>query len=147
MNQKHKSVKDLNKKSWYRLVKVVYVLVFVGILLYLSNFIYSENKPRTHIAKRVDVRCDDGRVLYDMPSSYPSLIDDIIKSQFIVDKCGGDYEVIESHYSDWTTGSWQQVLNLLVPFWIGLALLFEGLRRIFYYIVLGTFIPKNRKIK
>jgi len=96
----NKTVEELNKKPWYRLIKVLYIFVFICICAGILILTMSAHHPLF--------------LVYDRLFSAWIWIPDILAS-----------------------------ISIMV---IGIAatiLIFELVKRIFYYISIGKFIPEN----
>ena len=176
-----KTIKELNSKWWYRLLKVAYVILFIGIFSLSIAFVYSATEPEYDKLSSY-IKCTNGRVLnYDehkLDSDYidysskqalayectkaksgiseeeKSIIDyaksngktkeDAIEalSNYRQDKGripSDNYEFVIKYIDrDWLKFGSGVFLGFVLSFF-----LFEVLRRVFYYIVLGSFKPKK----
>ena len=158
----YESVEDLNKTIWYRLVKVVYSSFFVLILITVFAYLFYSLMPINILDREASiVKCtnDTQYTLRDVglfsPYRYQDLsfLDDNAKiksicltgnpnpaSYSLFDKLPQNYQ-LDIVYE--TNGTWGIFIATLFGISAGLFLLFELLRRVFYYIVLGKFIPKK----
>jgi hypothetical protein len=118
-----KTIKELNKKAWYRLLKVIFIIAF----LVAGALIWEGYKPYDTTTKYVV--CHSGQKYFSNPFN---------SNDYYTSKCNGEWGI-----KDITTthNSWGGLFENLVA----LIIFFEIIRRIFYYIVLGTILPKNKE--
>jgi hypothetical protein len=151
-----KTIGELNSKVWYRLLKVIYVLIFIPIFI-LSFFSgYLSTKPEFDNEKSY-IKCDDGREfgldengIYLYSSYVYSEDNEKIKQMCssneldeIAKKYGG-YIILEKNYkliSVYENRDWFRAIKISLLSIIGAIFFFELIKRVFYYIVLGSFRP------
>lgn len=56
----NKTIKHLNTKAWYRLVKVIFILLFVIVLLIVNGIIFSENDFKQVVLGKTKITCTYG---------------------------------------------------------------------------------------
>lgn len=150
---------QLEKRLWYRFVKVVYILVYLLFLLLVVFLGYSD-KPYTYIDS------DKSLIVCSNTKAYPAG-----KNSIYIDSDGSlsdyndedarklcEYDIIKDYSDKYETpsyknyevkvvhstrGSWESVLT---TFLIGIAIvytIFEIIKRVFLYIVVGkSMMPK-----
>lgn len=144
----------LEKKAWYRFIKVIYFGLYAAAVLLVLFVCWTEKPFNSVDDKRSTIWCRDGKVysnsnfitgleyLYD-GSDNDNRLRVLCRSGYMVNAVAAlKYpEAIDKNYSLRLSykkiGTWQQVFN--VGF-IGLGVvvfLFEGIRWIFFYIALG----------
>lgn len=169
---KEKSLESLNEKAWYRLVKSVFLISFVGVLLIanaigiMSIGIKNLNKEKTTIYctsgdKKVLTLKQSGVYLYRsdfkngfdykkyVASGSKYTIEDILKA------CYGESNVKSHMYFLNTLDvqlfdikpvySYSEFINYFLIANLSIFGFFEVLRRIFYYVVLGKIVPKEKE--
>lgn len=162
-----KTISELNKKTWYRLIKVFYVGCFLFIT-FLSVFLVSSEFQPTQIYDKSYIQCANGKKLdqdYLSSAGVSSVYSvtynteaikktkffcllgeqndvstmDLLRSDLTEYK---DSDVFEIVYfiepRNWTATVGYTLLSIIVT-----MVLFEIVRRIFYYVVLGKFIPEK----
>lgn len=165
-----KTIHGLNQRAWYRLLKVVYLLAFVLVALASVATILSEYQPYTLNDYRII--CNYGNkssfIAYERgiyissynPDTSLALLPSYTKTAMsrecqitqedlqllgnaIVNDQPHDplYTIKREEY---THGSWVKValislVTLLIVFGV-----FEGIRRAFYYVVLGSLRPSRK---
>jgi hypothetical protein len=151
-----KTIAELNQKIWYRFLKVLYVLAFLPIFIIPVLFIVSEYSPKFDSTESY-ILCDNGKILdstalkqRDIFLWYISSSDEnTIKNMCGCDPCYGDihlkptenYKLISVYTKrDWGSTFGGSLLSLLIVY-----MLFATGQRLFYYIVLGSFIPPKQK--
>jgi hypothetical protein len=158
-----KTISELNDKWWYRLLKVTYILSILLALVINIVIIFDQNGPFFD-PKKSYITCVDGR-RFDL-DNYDRLfidhLDTIDRNNFqawctteaTIDS-DGDVKLkkLDSYGSDikqynfhphYENRDWIAVITFIL---IALAMVFgvaEILRRIFYYIVLGSIRPKKK---
>lgn len=216
MANEEKTISYLNSKAWYRLIKVIYILVFITALISFNLFLYSINGLKTVDQDKTQIQCNIGdrktftsksinlnldksdfkndkfdyeqffrnyndfeikNILKECsPESAKNLIDslDVFRIQRIYEITGikgaekeYDKDYLNSETQKITSGyktsdEKANYLDFSVKFFdikpvftynefikyflIGnliMLLIFEGIKRIFYYIVLGSIKPKQ----
>ena len=157
LNKSMKTITELNSKAWYRLLKVIYVLIFIPIfvLAFFSGSIAT--KPEID-NKKSFVKCDDGKVftleesvVFLRYGPYVDSIDNLTlirkcspASSFrpLVESYGGIQ--VDKNYEltiIYAQRNWPKTIVISFLSLIATIFVFELLKRIFYYIVLGSFIP------
>jgi len=161
----NKTISYLNSKMWYRFIKVIYLLIlFIGLVGYsISIFVfyspkYDNNKSYIKCANGKNFILSQNEInLYsdfmwdsDMEKAKSLCFDGIVN--FTTDKYGqtrlghtsetdnsGKYELV----SIYTNRNWIATIGFTLLSIISNLLVFEAIRRVFYYIALGTIRPKN----
>lgn len=169
------NLKNLNTKSWYRLLKVFYVFSAFLILIIGLLLIYNEHTPSAHYAKNNSyILCNDNRKFsltennINLYQNSITSLEDVAIKKLCLPPVPDDYMPVYNYYTNeifnplptiptepnyiligsyMTNGSWWVVIMYSVLFLIILFLIFELIKRIFYYIFLGSFsIYKNKKL-
>ena len=164
------TIENLNKKIWYRIVKVLYFGIFFFVLLIGGMSIYDETTYYPYNENETHISCTgsyDGvnikKSIYGITGNSLTLDQ---KKAIGKDICGADpakinsFELFTGRFegdlllskNEFFTasqgvmeqkihpGSFIEYFSLLL---IGLGMVFEIIRRVFYYIVFGTFRPKE----
>ena len=132
----NKDLENLRSKSWYRFLKIIYVVVFCFSIFYVLSDIGLPKKIFS--SSKIIVNCEDYRNFEEVPTDsghgliYRNNIANIKENNKVVESCQG-----KSFYIN---------LDFFVIFEYLLALLsvvlvFEILRQAGYYIFLGKFYP------
>ena len=168
-----KTISGLNSRSWYRLLKVLYVGVFLVVVLFGLLLIFDSNQLETTVDNaRTTIECDypvqhnitaaDGGV-YFMPSDFTDgEYNNFNKNAEIQDACGmtdyvnnlisraGNLQLGTNGFPSHlfpvdpvfdSEGGWSYILGYSLLFIVIVVAISEGLRRVFYYVVLGSFKP------
>ncbi len=159
-----KNLSYLNSKIWYRLLKVVYLFI---LLISLSASVYSpwlDTKPEFDNEKSY-VLCNDGRKL-GLKNNNIYLYSDYVNysdGEKIKTWCAYNpqdpininpdnaSDIARLHPKDdsyklisvYTGRQWGDMLGSIAMYLFTVGLVFETIRRVFYYIVLGTLRPKE----
>ena len=145
-------ISDLNKKWWYRLIKVVFVVFFIGIIMAGVMIVAGEYSP-SFDNKASYALCKDGnKVGLDENSIYlnSSFISNT-NDKTIKKRCGTTFtlEEIKKRVPSYELVSVYKSRNWLAVVGFSLLLVFitiivaEIIRRIFYYIILGKIKPEK----
>jgi len=156
-----KTTTELNSKIWYRFLKVIYVLIFIPIFIVAFFSGYWDTMPQFD-SENSYLKCDNGGKVnpknWYSPYLTPSEDETYRKYCAIESEVGEtlsqeeftaqwknlkdksipkNYEVI----SIYTKRDWLKTIGISALWTVVAILIFELLKRIFYYIVLGSFIP------
>jgi len=160
-----KTISYLNSKIWYRFIKVAYTLLFLVISVTVIFSIFSEN-IRVLDMPNSQVICQYGnekqlliKEVFDkdeMPNILPNYYYDAntALSEKIIKSCGinevitrstqpdgfisDPYRIEKRYKNNITTALLYSLLSVVIT-----ILIFEIVRRVFYYIALGTIKPKK----
>lgn len=172
MSKQLNTLADLNSKWWYRLLKVVYAGIFIVMSLLMLVAVYDENEPDTLVVDHKIICTAGNHSTFQASkdkridlSGYSSTfgLESLSNAQRYALRiaCGEEEiqssprEILNAKYNNdtlpsieiedvyLTNGSWLEVLFYSVAYLIAAALLFEFGRRLFYYVVLGTWKPKD----
>jgi energy-coupling factor transporter transmembrane protein EcfT len=159
------AINELNNKWWYRLLKVVYLIVLIAGILFIVLMVYSSNGPQfdnnaSYIkcsnGKEVQLKSNDIFLYYDFLSPGDQKIaegkcfDGMISSS--TDEFGKVKYKIASEtdnsrkynlVSVYTERNWSEIFLYILIGCFSLIAVFETIRRIFYYVILGSFTPKK----
>jgi hypothetical protein len=168
-----KTIAGLNQKWWYRLMKVAFVLSFIVVAPLVAMSVYSSNMPFSYTDYQVTcnygnketfLAFQDKRILitnYDLRDGLASL-SDYAKTD-LQNACDiSELEIQRSSMSVYGVNLQVQPLYTIAPervtdgsVWIAIgysalalsmvAVVFEIFRRLFYYIILGSFRPIKRE--
>lgn len=163
-----KTVKNLNSKVWYRFLKVIYVLFFLPFFISSIYSGYGFTKPHFDNEESY-ILCDNGQKLRakSLTSSYISISHDktykricaiqessvgetLSEEEFLARYSEIKNQDISSNYklvSVFTKRNWFKAIGTSVLLTFVIYFFFELTRRIFYYILLGSFIPKKEALK
>jgi len=161
----NKTISYLNSKMWYRFIKVIYLLILflslvgysVAIFVYYGprydndksyikcangkNFILSQNEINLHSdfmwdsdIEKAKSLCFDGTVNFTTDKYGQTRLGHTSKTDN-----SGKYELVNIY----TNRNWIATIGFILLSIIGNLLVFEAIRRAFYYIALGTIRPKN----
>lgn len=150
-----KTIQGLNSKIWYRTLKVFFILVFLFIVAIYIGIISSKLAHTINLEKST-IKCELGNEVLSLkdagilgPIHYiDTFVDDLIRI-----KCGKiDFIPSENRFSNLNNegnystnliydNNWVGIIVRIIVFTTLLAILFEIIRRIFYYIVLGKIRP------
>lgn len=148
------TIGELNKKTWFRLLKVIYLLIYAIIIIsIIYNFFVYERKNKIDNSNSY-IHCDDGKnlslsennIYLDNENDNKKFLDikilcgaDIDKNNLkLEDVSKPNYEIIAKYTMDWVI----LFKSLILPFVI-LILSGEIIKRIFYYIILGSLKPNK----
>gem|GEM_PF-5529973 len=163
------TLKELNEKIWYRLIKVVTVAAFGFVSFWL--ILFSLSAAQEYNTKYTRITCNVGNEgRYDVKKSQyltfeeyigPTKAEELVQEfcdvsetfakDYISTPCNGysDPTSFLSCNSGFVASNGVSMTNWLkfTLYFIGLEILlvgaFEALRRTFYYVVLGTVKPKR----
>jgi hypothetical protein len=162
------TISQLNSKIWYRLLKVMYVVMFLLIIISSVWIAFEENKP--YQSDEYLISCNEGNrknfmardegILF-LPSLgenkeisfIPSYTDSEIKSECEIYPSFGYVPVAERTYSPppysvsyapLSHGSYLEAFGIAALAFVVVLFVFEFIRRAFYYIVLGKVYPQRR---
>jgi len=136
----NKTISHLEDKVWYRTLKVCYLILFVLILI-CGNIIIFDSIPNNLISSNKTVSSISKSVPKKMLSD-----EDFDKLPRALKKNGFDFESIDTEVSQSqpqaSTAIWYFVGSLIIGN-LSILLFFEVLRRVFYYITLGSLRPQR----
>jgi len=118
------SIEELNKKVWYRVFKVLYALGLISVIITTVLICWSD----THAPASYPV----GQAPWEIGSS--SSLHDL---GFVLDKSQPAQQPTPT-----TPNSLIEFLKQAAPALLIEVLLFEIIRRIFYYVLIGKIFPK-----
>ncbi|MES2225294.1 MAG: hypothetical protein V4480_00605 [Patescibacteria group bacterium] len=156
-----KTLTELNSKWWYRLLKVLYIILALIILGVSIALIVVSNAPEFD-NKASYVQCDDGRTFpVDKIGMYSDFVDSYNDRNFrtwcattLVEENGvqklkpiNGFVPDEKNFTfvaKETARNWMGTIGYSVIALVVVLLLSELLRRMFYYITLGSIRPKRQ---
>jgi hypothetical protein len=135
-----KTIAELNQKIWYRFLKVLYVLVFIPVFIIPVLFIVSAYSSKLDSTESY-ILCDNGKILNSTVLKQRDIFLWYISSSdknTIRNMCGCENYKLISVYTkrEWGSTFGGSLLSLLIVY-----VIFATGQRLFYYIVLGSFIP------
>ncbi len=145
-----KSIEDLNKKIWYRAIKVVYVSVFILGVLFFSIELFNKYNPTINL-ERSYIKCFDGskkplkslrigKYLDIGTTRNPdkNVMEYVKKNNHeLVEICSSEISGLDRVEIFVHERKWADMIIELFIMYLLTFVAFEILRRIFYYIVLG----------
>jgi uncharacterized membrane protein YiaA len=144
-----KTIKELNQKAWYRLLKAFYILTFVLLQLVAIILIQDQNRDNTEQLPKDEHYSEIGKLVKaDYPEYKDSTDLEIGKqlfeknyytwSQYEGEKVDNNYNTIVTEHLTQK----EKIIAYLIPSSIilGIYLLTLG---IFYYVVCGSIFPKK----
>jgi hypothetical protein len=122
-----KTIRSLNEKIWYRLAKVIFLLCF-AITAFITVFITFDTKKTRVITDyavstlivKITIGEDDGKKIFDF------------------NDFGNEIKIETTETEDTLGAIKYSILNFVI-----VVLIFEVIRRMFFYIVLGKLFPKK----
>lgn len=164
-NTKPETLTKLNNRWWYRLLKVIYVSVLIYTLIVSTAFAVADTKPEKLFDRNNSkIVCLDGnknsfsfkelglfkgseidpedvvRWCNLTTSSPNSEVSDFTNAALRSGEIRDSYQRIEREK---TEGSWLLTTAYALITIIIILVLFEVIRRVFYYIFFGTFRPQK----
>ena len=128
-----KTIKELNGKWWYRLIKVAYVLLLMVVsisFLVLPYLIFEHEDEKSGLNEE-----EMSRLTNLLDSRKSSNFSDMSNS---ITKPNNFESIVVNE-----DGNWFLVLLWSLSGLLGSFLVFEIIRRIFYYVILGSFKPNK----
>lgn len=142
-----KSLSYLENKVRYRLLKVIYFIIVGIIWIIIMSLIYWDKWPEFNNANSY-IKCKNSWLEYNLETNNVYLYSDYIwyyDNQTFNGRCNEKADA-QNKYTlfydyterDWGWILWNRFLTILIIYWIT-----ELFRRIIYYVILGTFLPKK----
>lgn len=138
MSQPPVSVEDLNKKAWFRLLKVLYASAFIVIALFLlrvaQQSAYVEDQASLTAAQLFASGTEllpPQVITQEYPRTHPTIYDSLTNTP---------QPPSPTYHENWLDFPLPAIVLLLIEmisFWL--------IRRVFYYVVLGTPMWRGRK--
>jgi hypothetical protein len=166
-----KTISEINARWWYRLIKVIYIVIFICCLILPIFIIVTSYEPHFDNNKSY-IECADGKnfflrqndillqsdniSLYDQAAQH-LCFDGVITYQpneattgwaslfgptphvVSTTKNSGKYKLV----SKYTKRNWLATIGFSLLSIIVTVIVFELIKRIFYYIILGRILPKT----
>ncbi len=168
---KLKTTSELNDQAWYRLLKVSYVIVSIFVLLIVVFIVYISNKPYSSVDNSATtIKCNYGNKktftadeagIFFVPEDFPPshILPDSKRSQ-LQQVCEISKEEIQGGLDIFLNkkitnnlfdvspsisagGGWAQVIIYSFIAFLIIGIVLEVIKRIFYYIILGSLFPKQ----
>lgn len=143
-----KSISYLNSKKWYRLLRILYTLIVVGIGLVIIGIQYDKFAPRFDRYNSY-VKCDSGKIIslseagVHLYSKYIQPFDDQELARQCADSADisnkSNYKLVSIYTSSWFNFILRSFAWLVIIIFIE-----EVIRRIFYFIFLGSVNPTKK---
>lgn len=161
-----KTVSDLEKRVWYRAVKVLYIIAYIIVISLVLFFAYDSKPTQVYDYDNSYIRCNSGE---GKGNSYPLNKNNIFIYDGNLDEYDArdarklcEYDKIgigfdERNYPDpiitnytfvpiyKTEGNWWSVVKYGSLGLIAVAFIFWLIKGIFYYIVVGNFSGHKRE--
>ncbi len=158
-----KNIQWLNEKWWYRLIKVIYIILFSCVLIISTVGLFIESNPKIDNDKSF-IQCANGKKFIlsqndlRLYSEFMYSTDKEKAETLCFDgstelkksgergiyipvsersEMSGKYELITKN----TERNWPLLIGIILVVWVIIYFVFELLRRIFYYILLGKLFP------
>ena len=153
---------ELETKPWYRFVKVLYILLYVGALSVVFLIVWSMSKPYTWVDNyKATITCNYGnRKTFTIRKTdgFSFIGNSEIESfgeknrDSILDTCGisknntlpRDTKLYDIALYTETTGSWSEFYKNLIFGIFGVVLVLELIKRAFLYVVTGSATPEKQ---
>lgn len=164
-----KTVADLNSQWWYRLVKIIYILIWIFLILLLIIWVGAENEPRTFSTYKItcnygnkDTFIGYARGIYlidlDIKNGISSISD--YKKGLIQEECKITEQELNLVFdatlnkenpsplftvnkTSYTEGRWSTTIFFQILTLVIALSAMELIRRCFYYVLLGSFRPSK----
>jgi hypothetical protein len=150
-----KTISELNERWWYRLLKVTYVILLLSAFTLGIYGVYSSSNP-VYDGNKSYIQCDNGKnfilnehgffVSGERLSSYM----DYRAKDLCVNVTGGNQLDLNGGTSGkydlvifYPERDWFLVIMYSIFVLVSNYMVFEIIRRIFYYILLGSLRPKK----
>ncbi len=164
-----KDLNYLNSKWWYRLIKVVYFFLFLIILITPLVEIVEDNLSK-YDNKNSYIKCANNKIFFLEENNFPS--DGFVSIEKVESLCFDGVKKIINNKSNFLDGfqtyeeqiisqtensgkytlvsvytniKWFKIFYLSFFSSITIIAFFELVRRLFYYIFLGSFLPEKPK--
>ncbi len=145
-----RSLNELNKKRWYRLLRMCFLAAFltvqtIGILLVLGRTEGEVIAPASFELV--------GKVLKEHVPAYRGAADEQVGKEVYIEEPVLWAEYVEKYVEQYRVDpvtmyrvySGTQRVGLCAAAFVLIALFFEMLRRAFYYVIFGTILPRKRR--
>jgi hypothetical protein len=156
-----REIEELNKKMWYRLLKVIYLASLTLLIAFLIVLSFEEKPRKEFDGYNTLIHCKGGATYKAGENDIPFLkpTDFSIRNSLKQLCMSGKFPERESsqyHLSDLPKnytltyaykdiGSWKSVFGASMISSVLVLIAFEISRRVFYYIYLGKLFPKKHK--
>lgn len=160
IKESDKDLENLKSKSWYRLLKVLYCALFIFLVWYIFVYLYDDINPskKINVQEKASVVCDNGEVytpdllsLYGLNKrsvSSANVIQEInnlcINGKISqINQSSNSYDYVEPVFKvnfQYKT-QWVKFIAILIVYLFLLLIVFELLRQLGYYILLGKIYP------
>lgn len=168
-----KTIYWLNEKLWYRLLKTIFVVVFILFILATVLFVGNETKPKTY--EDFKITCNygnkssyfahDNGIFIDrnfnplglgglsrlsdsakerMSALCENTKDELIEVATLVLSEQDPEPLYKVEKEKYTEGNWLRFSFYILFTLIILLILFEFIRRSFYYVIFGTIKPTKK---
>lgn len=167
MTQKITSVQALNEKMWYRILKVIYAITGVLIFVLGGALVVDSTRPQKIIDSSGSfITCNDGRTFtfaeIGVNELYATIIshDAVEKANFSCYYNENDPVNInpDNFVPPWENGdnlfkatwkysldrSWASFVGFIVLYLLGAYIAYEGIKRVFYYVLFGKWQPSAK---
>jgi len=147
------TIEQLKEKTWYRFLKVIYALAFIIIIVFAVALIFDSTSPR-YDNDNSYIKCNNGKEfkLSELNKNGTHISgpyidtgeDRLLNFDCIWRGASADpnikgYKFIGIYTArNWFKIMWQSLLSIAIA-----LIIFEVIKRIFYYILLGKFMPKK----
>lgn len=157
-----KTIKELNRKIWYRIIKVVYILFLLFLLFLWTIIIYDSIKYNIKINEieyKTLSKEKISEILKNAPESTTDkeIIDWLIKRWYTLEWYKyNNIWTIDIYFTLWMPLSYEKekynsyiifiiwrYYKLILFYIISYLIFFQIINRIFYYIIFWNFNPKN----
>jgi hypothetical protein len=131
----------LNKKIWYRSAKVFYLLLYLIFIIGFNFLNYSWNKEAKLDINKIKIQTIEGKSQVEFNNG-TKIIFDGKPNVKDVEEAIYDADVNPFFYQS----NFLIIKDFIIFFLIGniiIVAIFEAIRRIFYYIILGKIYPKE----
>lgn len=165
MSEENKTIAKLNEKIWYRLLKVIYILALLFVIIFFVADAFESKPKKVFDGYNTTINCEGGTAYKAgendiffisatdsgkqnqlkelcMSGKFPDMNFEIFKKTS--ERLDGNPINYTIDYAYKDVGSWGIVIGNALSGIFVMIIVFEIIRRIFYYIVLGKIFPKKK---
>jgi len=134
-----KTILYLNNKTWYRFIKVIYIFSILIFLVSFNVYNYTNSREGKMDFDKVKIQSAEGKVSVKFETEQ-TVVFDSSPSQKDIEEVAKRLNLDITKYFSYSLNKADFIIFFLIGN-LSILLLFEIIRRAFYYIVLGTIKP------